>query len=170
MPEIERAANLDIVAFPRDKTVLLAHTPTEFSIGLVHFGRNSAVVLWLPDETDCTTIPLTNNLVSAAIRIAAVPATSTEEAAEIAMGILQGWLMENMDIGPDGYPTEPPPVLTPGDITEFVEDSPIGTPQLTQGGARLPLGEELNQQEALARIRDNGHQIIIRPILQSLID
>ena len=189
---------IDTVRFPRDKSVLLANTSSEMSVGVVDFPGGDAVVLAFPEETrfyennkpvtglvifpdgfaalvwfseeiEPNAIELTPELVNTALKIVAYPMRSTEGALALSFHILQGWLNKDIEVGLDGYPTEPIKEISSNDVTDFIKAAPLNVPQLTTiSGEGLPLKEELRRQDKLLAIVASGIQIPLEPIVGAL--
>jgi len=195
MSEKGIAGMIDTVRFPRDKSVLLANTSSEMSVGVVDFPGGDAVVLAFPEETrfyennkpvtdlvifpdgfaalvwfseeiEPNAIELTPELVNTALKIVAYPMRSTGGALALSFNILQGWLNKDIEVGLDGYPTEP---IKKIEVTDVTKDAPLNVPQMTTiFGEGLPLKEELRRQDKLLAIVASGIQIPLEPIVGAL--
>jgi hypothetical protein len=148
--EVSPASNIDVVHFPGDRTVLLARTPTELSVGYVILPRNAGLVLYFGVDTD----PRVSDL--SAIVAKLVP--NKDSALDLAMAVVMSWVSEKG--------------AGEAKLTGFVKDAkPNESPfnDLPSGGS-FTKAEEMRKAAALSRIQESGIAVPLAPLVSRIMN
>lgn len=161
--QAEILGNIDLVKYPQDKTVLLAHTDEAFSVGVVSMPFDATMVLSFTDPIKKTEIPLTTRLLPSTFSI--LVTRREEEALQIAMGTMRLWMWRrSLELGEsDASP------LGIGAFTDVDREAPIYAPHMRKlSGEPLKGAELLSQEVKLGKIRDQGFVIPLPPIVRDI--
>ncbi len=161
--EKDLLANIDIVNFPKDKTVLLGHTYDIYSIGIIQtpFDGKSLVVS-LRNEVNKFASAITMQPSKLINELEIIIAGNNSEAIEIATLKLQTWLA--IQSGENE-------MLTTDHFTDVATDAPLNKPHMHKlDGTPLDRSEQFGQEQKLGYIRDHSFPIPIQPMISALLD
>lgn len=158
--DIERVANVDIVIFGRDQTVLLARAPTELSVGVIRFpqglafpriNREEALVVLVPEGTNTRK----NKLIS---HLAISSPMQLEDGVDLALTKIQEWHEEEGR----GH----------GRDFKLIGHNRNENPQHRLRGiddSVLKEGERQEYEEKMARIKESGVNFPLRDLVDILV-